>query len=163
MPHPIIRPATIEDAGDIADLITGLADAFILHEFVPEARARFLSDHTPPSIVRRMQSGFRYHVAESDGAIVGVVGVRDNSHLYHLFVAEAFQGRKLGRELWEHVKAECLAAGNPGAFTVNSSKNAVPVYERFGFTVAAPVQDAGGVLFVPMKLTLAEGGEVAAG
>jgi Acetyltransferase (GNAT) domain len=35
---------------------------------------------------------------------------------------------------------------------VNSAKIAVPVYERFGFVATGPVQDMGGVQFVPMKL-----------
>lgn len=80
--------------------------------------------------------------------------MRDSAHLFTLFVAEDFQGQGLGRRLWELARAECLAAGNPGAFTVNSSKYAVPVYERFGFVVAGPVQTRNGVLYVPMKMTL---------
>lgn len=35
----------------------------------------------------------RYHVAESAGKLVGVVGVRDDTHLFHLFVAEGFHRR----------------------------------------------------------------------
>src|SRR5690606_40652166 len=79
-----------------------------------------------------MEAGFDYHVAEVAGEIVGVVGMRDGSHVYHLFVAEEHQGRGLGRALWEHAKAECLRRGRPAAFTVNSSRGAVPIYERFG-------------------------------
>lgn len=56
----------------------------------------------------------------------GVVGVRDNSHLYHLFVAKPFQGCGLGRRLWEHAKAQYLAAGNPGVFTVNRARTSDP-------------------------------------
>ena len=37
--------------------------------------------------------------------------------------------------------------GHAGAFTVNSSNNAIAVYERLGFRRTAPVQDSGGVLF----------------
>lgn len=103
---------------------------------------------------QRIASNYCFHVAEAQGQVAGVVGVRDGAHLFTLFVAEDFQGQGLGRRLWELARAECLAAGNPGAFTVNSSKYAVPVYERFGFVVAGPVQSRSGVLFVPMKMTL---------
>ena len=96
MSQPIIRPAQIEDSERIATLISELAVTFIVHEFLPEGRGRFMAEHTPASIEERMRAGFSYHVAEVSSEIVGVVGVRDSSHLYHLFVAEAFQGRGLG-------------------------------------------------------------------
>jgi ribosomal protein S18 acetylase RimI-like enzyme len=154
MSQPTIRPARIEDSERIAKLISELAVTFIVHEFSPEGRGRFMAEHTTASIEERIRAGFSYHVAEVSSEIVGVVGVRDSSHLYHLFVAEAFHGRGLGRKLWEHAKTICFEKGSLGAFTVNASRNAVAVYERFGFVVTAPVQDIGGVRFVPMKLVL---------
>lgn len=154
MSHPIIRHAALEDAERIAALISSVAAKFILPEFSPEGRARFLSDHTAASMAQRMEAGYCYRVAEAEGELAGVVGVRDGSHLYHLFVAESFQGRGLGRRMWEQAKALCLAASNPDALAVNSSRNAVAVYEKFGFVASGPVQGVGGVLFVPMKLAL---------
>jgi GNAT superfamily N-acetyltransferase len=145
MAQPTIRAARLDDSEQIAALIGELALKFIVPEFSPAGRNRFLSDHTPASIAKRMQAGFDYHVAETPAEVVGVVGVRESSHLYHLFVAGAIQGRGLGRRLWEHAKAVCLDKGNPGIFTVNSSRNAVRMYERLGFVVTAPVQDIGGV------------------
>jgi hypothetical protein len=44
-----------------------------------------------------------------------------------------------------------IAAGNKGAFTVNSSNNAIAVYERLGFVRAGPPEDLGGVLYNPMR------------
>ena len=38
-------------------------------------------------------SNFEYFVAESQGLLAGVVALRDNGHLFHLFVAEPFQGQ----------------------------------------------------------------------
>jgi ribosomal protein S18 acetylase RimI-like enzyme len=86
-----------------------------------------------PAIGGYIESGYRYHIAEEDGELAGVVAVRDNSHLYHLFVSERFQGQGLARRLWEVAKTASLSAGNPGLFTVNSSRYAVGMYENFGF------------------------------
>jgi GNAT superfamily N-acetyltransferase len=146
------RIAEVGDAERIAALIRELAAKFILCDFSVEGKSRFLSDHTSKAVVDRIRTRFRYRVAEFDGELVAVIGVRDWAHLSHLFVAEAFQGQGLGRALWEQAKAECLERGNPGTFTVNSAKTAVPVYERFGFVATGSVQDMGGVQFVPMKL-----------
>jgi GNAT superfamily N-acetyltransferase len=152
MKDVLIRPARPEDADTIADLIASVASRFVLHEFPTRGQAAFLRDHTPDLIAQRIEANFRFHVAESAGEIVGVVALRDGAHLYDLFVAEAFHGRGLGRALWERAKAEALANGNPGEFSVSSSRYAVPVYERFGFVATGPVQERDGVQFVPMRL-----------
>jgi len=144
----------MEDSAAIAELIYGLACRFILPGFSAAGQERFLELHDAESIAERMAGRFRYHVAETVEGIVGVVGTRDNSHLYHLFVAEPYQGRGLGRSLWDRAKAECLVHGSPEAFTVNASINAVPIYQSFGFVVVATLQDQEGVLSVPMKLPL---------
>jgi GNAT superfamily N-acetyltransferase len=152
----VFRPANPQDAALIAEFIAALADKFILFEFSERGRAKFLSDHTPQRMLERISGNFRYHVAEMGGDLVGVVGVRNDAHLFHLFVSEKMQRKGLGRRLWEHAAAECRRAGNPGVFTVNSSRNAVAAYERFGFSVSGPVQNVDDVLFVPMKCTQGE-------
>jgi ribosomal protein S18 acetylase RimI-like enzyme len=149
---PHVRPMRREDIPAVAALLRELAELFILHEFSPSARALFLSKNNEAAIAQFVEDGFRYHVAEVAGEIVGFVGVRDNSHLYHLFVARTLQDQGLGRRLWNIASSECRQCGNGGRFMVNSSNNAVVVYERFGFKRTAPMQDNDGVLFNPMKL-----------
>ena len=151
-PTTTIRPLRPEDIAAVAELLGSLARSSFLQEFTPEARVLFLSKNSAAAIEQFIAAGFRYHVAELGARIIGFVGTRDNSHLYHLFVAQPFQGRGIARRLWETAAAECIARGNPGVFTVNSSSNAVPVYERFGFRPTAPIQNVNGVLFIPMEL-----------
>ena len=147
-----IRVMDAADVEAVADLFAVLAREFISKEFEPAAQATFLSKNNATAIRRFVANGYRYHVAELNGEIVGFVGVRDNRHLYHLFVAKSMQGRGLGRSLWQIAKEECLRHGNRGAFTVNSSRNAIPIYERFGFVQFAEEQNLNGVLYNPMRL-----------
>jgi len=83
-----------------------------------------------------------------------VIGIKENSHLYHLFVADPFQGRGHAQQLWQHAKAECLASGNPGVFTVNSALNAAPVYRKWGFEPLCEVRERSGIKDIPMRLLL---------
>ncbi len=152
MPTIEIRIAQVGDAGRIAALIRESAAKFILCDFSAEGKSRFLSDHTSMAVANRIRTRFRYRIAQFGGELVAVIGMREWAHLYNLFVAEAFQRQGFGRALWEQARAECLERGNPGTFTVNSSKKAVPVYETFGFVATASVQVIGGVQFVPMRL-----------
>lgn len=153
-----IRIAGKADAVAISRLISALADKYIVGEFSAEGRETLLRSMRPEAIAGYLDRGFRYHVAEAaDGEIVGVVALRDDTHLYHLFVAEACQRRGIGRSLWKTALAEALARGNRGEFTVNSSRYALPVYERLGFVAGTEEIDANGVVAIPMKLVVRPG------
>jgi GNAT superfamily N-acetyltransferase len=148
-----IRQATIDDSAAISDLIRPLAEKYIAREFSPEG-ARYLPASMEPAAIKGyLESGYQYHVAEQDGVIAGAVAVRENKHVYHLFVAEPFQGRGLARRLWHVARDACRQAGNPGEFTVNSSRFAVEMYRKFGFVETGPPETKSGVTSVPMKLT----------
>ena len=138
------------DIRPVASLLEALALEHITHEFDAQARKRFLAKNNETSIRGFVACGFCYHVAESNGRILGFVGVRDNRHLYHLFVANAFQRQGVARRLWTIAREQCIAAGNPGTFTVNSSNSAVAVYERLGFVRSGPMKNNDGVLYNPM-------------
>ena len=147
----LIRPANVGEATAISDLIRPLAREYIAHEFSDEGARNLLSSMTPEAIDGYLRSGYRYHVAEDAGCLVGVVGVRDNKHLYHLFVIEGYQGQGLARELWCVAKEACMGAGNPGEFTVNSSRFALGVYRKFGFAESGLPENSEGVVYFPMK------------
>lgn len=148
----ILRPAVPADAGAMAALIRSHQHLMTLD---PEGRGAeaFLQSVSEPAILAHLAAGNYHHlVAEDRGTLAGYIAVRDRCHLFHLFVARAWQGRGLARQLWSLARAHAQAHGNPGWFTVNASLNAQPVYERFGFRQSAPKVEANGVAFVPMRL-----------
>lgn len=152
----LIREATIDDTADISDLIRPLVEKYIACEFSPQGARNLLASMEPDAIEGYFKSGFKYHVAVEDDVLAGVVGVRENKHVYHLFVADAFRGRGLARELWHVARDACRQAGNAGEFTVNSSKFAVEMYRKFGFVESAPPETKNGVTAIPMRLSEAE-------
>jgi len=152
-----IRPIDPTDIEPVASLLSELASAYIIGEFERPAQEHFLAKNNADAIREFIASGYRYHVAEANGELVGFVGVRDNKHLYHLFVATPLQRRGIGRMLWEFAKRECETSGHRGAFTVNSSNNAVPVYERWGFRRVGPAQNSNGVVYNPMIVEVTDG------
>lgn len=147
-----IRKAETTDAEEIGSLIVGIARTTITKEFSPEAQSRFLASNDGGSVKKFMKSGFSYHVAESDKKIVGVIGVKERFHLYHLFVNQSHQGKGLAKRLWAVAMAESLAGAKSGIFTVNSSNEAVKLYENLGFVRTEPMQESDGVLYNPMEL-----------
>ena len=148
----VIRPIEPGDIDAVASLLSELATEFIIGEFEAAAQEQFLRKNDAQAIRAFIAGTHRYHVAEVDGQLTGFVGVRDNKHLYHLFVAKTMQRQGIGQALWEFAKRECVANGNSGPFTVNSSHNAVPVYERWGFRRDGSTQTTNGIEYNPMKL-----------
>ena len=150
--HLDIRKATPGDAESISKLVCKLSAKYIAQAFTADGAEHLLASMNPDAISKYIRSGFKYHVAEMEKRIVGVVGIRDNNHLYHLFVAEKYQRRGIARKLWQVAMETCLSNGNPGEFTVNSSEYAVGVYEQWGFVAQSGPVEKEGVVFIPMRL-----------
>lgn len=149
-----IRAAQTNDVENISDLITILSRKFIIKEFSAEGGEYLLSTMTATAIDNFMQSGYVYHVAEIDNTLAGVVAVKDHAHLYHLFVAEQFHRMGIAKKLWQVAMKVCLANGNAGEFTVNSSAYAREAYKKLGFVAQPGPKEKGGVVFYPMKMTI---------
>ena len=150
-----IERATVADASRISALIRELSKPFLVSPSGKGAESFFAAISESAIHGYVSASNFEYFVAEVQGRLAGVVALRDNSHLFHLFVAESFQGQGLGTQLWQMIKAKAIQSRNPSKFTVNASLNAVPVYETFGFMVSGPIVQANGVAFQPMQMSQA--------
>jgi GNAT superfamily N-acetyltransferase len=97
-------------------------------------------------------------VARDAGRILGVIAVRDASHVSLLFVAPRARGRGVARTLVGKARAFCLRR-RPGlsAMTVNASPNAVVAYERMGFERLGRRRTKKGIRFTPMRFTIRAG------
>ncbi|RZJ15296.1 MAG: GNAT family N-acetyltransferase [Acidovorax sp.] len=143
-----IRPATTGDAAAISRLILSLARFFTVD---PGGRGAedFLLSLQPDAVAARLASAsFKTWVAVADGSdVAGVIVVRGGHHIFHLFVAEAFQAQGGARALWRHV----LPHLPPGArVTVNATLFAHGFYERMGFVATGPAVQTAGIAFIPM-------------
>ena len=147
-----IRDAKLADAPAISSLITALSQESILPVSSAEEQAPFLQSVSPSAIAEYVGENYRYHVAVYRGKIVGVVAVRDNTHLYHLFVENDYQHQGLATRLWDHMKRACVAHGNEGRYTVNASANALGFYERLGFAPTGPPTTKHAITYTPMEL-----------
>ena len=149
-----IRQAVAADAAKISCLIH-LRSHLLTVDPTGEGAEGFFASIRADAIQKYIDSGhFSYLVAEENDHIIGVAALRDNSHLFNLFVDYEVQGQGLGRRLWCNLRDSAMQAGNHGEFTVNASLNALDIYRHLGFVeVGAPVE-ADGVAFVPMKLQL---------
>ena len=139
-----IRSGNPGDANAIASLIASF-QAILTLEPSGAGAEQYLASVSEDAERRYLESPrYAYLIAELEGQMVGLVAMRDQKHLFHLFVAAAYQRIGIAGALWERARKLSLRAGPIAEFTVNSSLNAVPVYRSFGFLpVGAVMQEHG--------------------
>ena len=146
-----IRPCEDRDLPAMARLFRASALEYIVHDSPREGACSFLRENDEEGLRGFVRSGHFYHVAFEAGELAGFIAIRNNDHLYHLFVDRRWHRQGLARRLWDVARAAALARGGAGSFTVNASSFAVPVYEAFGFERTGPLQCVKGLKVNPMR------------
>ncbi len=83
--------------------------------------------------------------------LVGIIATRsEGSHIALFFVKSEYQGKGIGRKLFEYV----CGLDKKEIITVNSSPYAVDIYQHLGFVAAGVEQSVNGLRFTPMQYVL---------
>ena len=125
----LLRSATRADAKRICDLHIATVRALCAPFYRPEIIDGWLRSRTPDGYLRGIDSGTMF-VAESGGELVGW-GQAHPGEVEAVFVDPRFARRGIGALLLR--RALDSAATETGNVIVQSTLNAVPFYERFGF------------------------------
>ena len=145
-----IREALIGDVNSIQILVTSLSN-YYLSEGSNSLPQWFQDTVTEASFLTRIQSSeYKNFVYIIENKIIGYISIKSNSHIYHLFVLEAYQRNGISRQLWSHAKAHCLSSH----YTVRSSAFAIPIYKKFGFVEVGELARKDGISYLSMKLDL---------
>ena len=154
-PRITLRNATLGDEKNISGLITPLMKKYVFPTIEAAVHDIVIDSVSEKSIKNYLSENHQYMLAIKDGSkLVGVIGMRDKSHLLHLFVCESIQGSGVSRMLWEAMKKEILAGYDIEQFTVNSAVNAQPVYLSFGFLETQGIRNRSGMIDIPMVLNI---------
>lgn len=137
----------------IFDLVKSGFGEFVLPDLTKEGAKEFY--RAAREMIYERPAAHFILIAESTSGIVGVIDVRDSSHICLFFVARAFQRKGIGRGLLEQAIALSIARDPTiTAIDVHSSLFAVQAYQRLGFQQSQPVQIVNGIRFVPMMKVL---------
>jgi GNAT superfamily N-acetyltransferase len=128
---------------EVLGLVMRGFDELVRPDFSDDGATEF--ERAASSFVIDHPAGHHITVAERDGAIVGMIDIRDGSHVCLFFVDAGARRVGVGRRLM------ASTTGNGcSAITVNSSPWAVPVYESLGFVATGPEIERNGIRAVPM-------------
>jgi GNAT superfamily N-acetyltransferase len=146
-----LRLARPEDARAIGVLARRVTRRWIIPDQPDEVAVLLLAGMTAKSIRQKIDAGQRFYLAFVDDALAGVAAIRDDSHVFQLFVGTRYQGQGIARRLWHRVMRDSIRRAGTRFFTLNAAIGAVPVYLSLGFEPNASAKpSASKIVSVPM-------------
>ncbi|WP_147820241.1 GNAT family N-acetyltransferase [Salidesulfovibrio onnuriiensis] len=146
-----IRSMFAGEEGQVSELVLKVFMKYVAPGYPGSGVAEFRKYASPEALAERAEEGNMILLAEMDYEPVGMIEVREESHICFFFVDGEHQGKGTGSALLREAIALC---NGPDHLTVNSSPNSVQVYEHLGFTATDTEQEKNGIRYTPMRLDL---------
>lgn len=130
-------------------------DTFILYEapeYTKEGITSFRNFVRDPILKTLFIEG-KYNVlaAFNNNIIVGIIGVRNETHISLLFVDSEYHKKGIARRLVEKTFERTYEKYGKREMTVNSSPYAVGFYHKMGFVDTDIEKTTDGIRYTPMK------------
>lgn len=123
--------------------------------YEPEGVTNFRNFVTDSTLRRMFVMGtYQLFVALDGDRIVGMITLRDSTHISLLFVDEAYHRQGIGRALVKHLSDYLLTEIGAYRVTVNASPYGAPFYHKMGFRDLGPEEIRDGIIYTPMEFIL---------
>jgi len=141
-----------EDVEEALALVQSVFDEFVGQDYSEIGRT-FFKRAVDVDFINGLPSrnGFSLTIKD-EGKIIGIISIRDFSHVALFFVKKEYQGKGIGRKLFEGAKRRITKLDKIKEIQVNSSPYAVPIYLALGFKIAEAEKEENGMKYVPMIL-----------
>ncbi len=137
------------------EIVSSTFDEFVAPGFSKEGITEFYKFADVDSLAKRSQINNFTIFAQKNDVPIGLIEIRDHSHISMFFVRKQFHGCGIGRALLQEAISLLLKKQNSlKELTVNSSPNSVMAYEKMGFTIKTKEQCVNGIRFIPMNLLI---------
>ena len=146
-----VRKIRLGEEVEVCNLVARSFNEFIAPEFSEEGIEEFFKYSNPREFKKRSESGYFSMVAKSQDKLAGMIEVKGNRHISMLYVDRAFHRKGVAKELIRIALEKVFSNNiNHDDITVNSSRYAVPFYERLGFLQFEEEKSIYSVIHIPM-------------
>jgi ribosomal protein S18 acetylase RimI-like enzyme len=150
-----IRQAYKEEWTDIMALAWKVFLKYEAPDYTPKGVQSFQEFITNNTIFRMFLAGsYQVMVAVEGEKIVGMIALRDNTHVSLLFVESKYHKMGIGKSLIEYAAHYLLSEIGAEKITVNASPYAVGFYHKIGFRDLGPEDECDGIRYTPMEFYL---------
>ena len=123
--------------------------------YSPEGVRNFEDFITDTTLDRMFVMGaYQMFVALDAGKIIGMITLRNRTHISLLFVDEQYHRKGVGRALMQYLENYLLTEIGADRVTVNSSPCGEGFYHRLGFRDLRPREEKNGIIYTPMEFVL---------
>lgn len=128
---------------------------FEANEYTMEGVRNFEDFITDTTLHRMFIMGaYQMFVALDRDEIVGMITLRNRSHISLLFVDEKYHRQGIGSALIAHLCRYLLARTEVSKVTVNAAPYGVAFYHKLGFRDLRPEEKKDGITYTPMEYIL---------
>ena len=151
----MVRPAYREEWDDAMALAWRTFMKFEAKDYTPEGIESF-RDFITDTVLHRMfvMGAYQLFGAYDNGKMVGMISLRNETHISLLFVDEKYHRIGIGRRLIEYVSDYVLNEEGHRLITVNAAPYATGFYHRVGFIDTDTEQTNDGIRYTPMERSI---------
>lgn len=150
-----VRPAYREEWDDAMALAWRTFMRFEACDYTQEGIDSFQNFITDTVLHRMFIMGsYQLFVAHENGRIVGMISLRNETHISLLFVEAAYHRHGIGRALIEYVSDYVHREEGFNQITVNAAPYAIGFYHKLGFRDTQEEQRSEGIRYTPMERRL---------
>ncbi|CAM3743608.1 Acetyltransferase [Pseudomonas reidholzensis] len=146
-----IRRLTPDDLPSASALCLDAFTQAVAPSLSAQGVATFGAVASAQAFAARMEGDNLMLVCVAEGAVKGVIELKEGRHVAMMFVAPDWQRRGVGTRLMQAALEQARAE----VVTVKASLSSVPAYERYGFVLAGEVGEFAGLVYQPMEKRLA--------
>ncbi len=148
----IVRPAYRHEWEDAMALAWRTFMRFEAKDYTPQGIGSF-QDFVTDTILHRMfvMGAYQLFGAYDGKQMVGMISLRNETHISLLFVEERYHKMGIGRQLIEYVCSYVFKEEGHHYVTVNAAPYAIGFYHHIGFQDTDVEQVNDGIRFTPMK------------
>jgi GNAT superfamily N-acetyltransferase len=121
--------------------------------YLPEGVRSFEDFITDSTLKKMFEMGtYQMLVAIYEGRLIGIITLRDRTHISLLFVDERYHRQGVGRALVNRLCEYLIKEEGENRVTVNSSPYGLEFYHKIGFYDTGPEACADGIRYTPMEI-----------
>ncbi len=150
-----LRPAYRNEWDDAMALAWRTFMQFEACDYTPEGIESFQDFITDTMLYRMFIMGvYQLFGAYDNNRMIGMISLRDETHISLLFVDRRYHKMGIGRGLIEYVSRYVLTEEGHSNLTVNAAPYATGFYHRMGFVDTNVEQAKDGIRYTPMQRRL---------
>ncbi len=155
MSEKIISIMNIEELEETMSLVKEVFDEFEAPYYTKEGIESFYKFANYENIKEKLNESMQIFVEKDNNKIIGMIAIRDYSHIALLFVKKEYHKQGIATKLMNTAIEYCKQNNNSlKNITVNSSPYAVEFYHKKGFEDINKEQTVNGIISTPMRLKI---------